>query len=54
MLVYNIIEYSDIYSKASGNLWQCYKDEPVLHGTHNIIDCFVSNERSIPSNFKRK
>ena len=26
--MYNLIEYSDTYSKTSGNLWQYYKDEP--------------------------
>ena len=25
---YNLIEYSDIYSKTSGSLWQCFKDDP--------------------------
>ena len=24
MPMYNLIEYSDNYSKTSGNLWQCY------------------------------
>ena len=28
MAVYNLIEYSDNYSKTSGSLWQYYKDEP--------------------------
>ena len=28
MPLYNLIEYSDNYSKASGSLWQYYKDEP--------------------------
>ena len=27
-LMYNLIEYSDNYSKTSGSLWQYYKDEP--------------------------
>ena len=27
MLIYNVIEYSDNYSKTSGSLWQYYKDE---------------------------
>ena len=27
MLMYNLIEYSDNYSKTSG-LWQCYRDDP--------------------------
>ena len=26
--IYNLIEYSDNYSKTSGSLWQYYKDEP--------------------------
>ena len=26
--MYNLTEYSDNYSKTSGRLWQCYKDEP--------------------------
>ena len=28
MSMYNLIEYSDIYSKTSGCLWQYYRDEP--------------------------
>ena len=28
MPIYNLIEYSDNYSKTSGSLWQCYKDDP--------------------------
>ena len=28
MTMYNLIEYSDNYSKTSGSLWQYYKDEP--------------------------
>ena len=28
MPMYNLIEYSDNYSKTSGSLWQYYKDEP--------------------------
>ena len=27
MAMYNLIEYSDNYSKISGSLWQYYKDE---------------------------
>ena len=27
MAKYNLIEYSDNYSKASGSLWQYYRDE---------------------------
>ena len=28
MPMYNLIEYSDSYSKKSGSLWQYYKDDP--------------------------
>ena len=28
MPMYNLIEYSNNYSKTSGTLWQYYKDEP--------------------------
>ena len=28
MPMYNLIEYSDNYSKTSGSLWQYYKVEP--------------------------
>ena len=28
MPLYNLLEYSDNYAKTSGNLWQCYRDEP--------------------------
>ena len=28
MPIYNLIEFNDNYSKASGSLWQYYKDDP--------------------------
>ena len=28
MPLYNLIDYSDNYSKTSGNLWQYYRDDP--------------------------
>ena len=28
MPMYNLIEYSDNYSKTSGSLWRYYKDDP--------------------------
>ena len=34
MQIYNLIEYSDNYSKTSGSLWQYYKDDP----NNNIAD----------------
>ena len=30
MPMYNLIDYSDAYSKTSGSLWQYYTDEPAL------------------------
>ena len=33
MPMYNLIEYSDNYSKNSGSLWQHYRDEPALNDT---------------------
>ena len=29
MPIYNLIEYSDNYSKTSGSLWQYYRDKPI-------------------------
>ena len=38
MPMYNLIEYSNAYSKKSGSLWQYYRDEPTLGNNDNIID----------------
>ena len=38
MPVYNLIEYSDNYSKTSGSLWQYYRDEPAINDNGVIID----------------
>ena len=34
MPMYNLLEYSDIYSKTSGSSWQLYRDEPVLNNNN--------------------
>ena len=31
MPMYNLIEYSDYYTKTSGSLWQYYREEPNDH-----------------------
>ena len=36
--MYNLIEYSDNYSKTPGSLWQYYGDEPFIDNNGNIID----------------
>ena len=52
--IYNLIEYSDVYSKTAGSLWQYYRDEPSLDNNSNIID-FPSNENSsISFKFKQQ
>ena len=38
MPMYNLIEYSDNYSKTSGSLWQYYRDEPTVNADGNIVD----------------
>ena len=53
MLMYNLIEYNDVYSKTSGSSWQYYGDEPALDNNNNIID-FPSNNNSISCKFKQQ
>ena len=36
--MYNLIEYSDNYSKTSGSLWQYCKDIPALNNNGDIVD----------------
>ena len=36
--MYNLIEYSDNYSKTSGSLWQYYKDIPAVDDNGDIED----------------
>ena len=36
--MYNLIEYSDSYSKTSGSLWQYFKDIPTVNNHGAIVD----------------
>ena len=54
MPIYNLIEYRAAYSKASGSLWQCYRDEPALESNNNVIDFPVDNNNIISSKFKEQ
>ena len=36
--MYNLIGYSDNYSKTSGSLWQYCKDIPAVNDNGNIVD----------------
>ena len=46
MPMYNLIEYSDVYSNTSGSLWQYYRDEPALDNNNNLIDFSANNNNS--------
>ena len=38
MPIYNLIEYSDNYSRTSGNLWQYCKDIPAVQNNNAIVN----------------
>ena len=52
--MYNLMEYSDVYSKTLGILWQYCRDEPVLDNNGNIIDFLLNNNNSILFKFKQE
>ena len=54
MPMYNLIECSYPYSKASGSLWQYYRDEPALDANSNIIGFPANNNNSNPFKFKQQ
>ena len=54
MPMYNLVEYSDAYPKTSGNLWQYYRDQPVLDNNGNITDFLHDNNNSASCKFKQK
>ena len=45
MSMYNLIEYSENYSKTSGSLWKYYRDEPVLSDAGTLAN-FPGNSAS--------
>ena len=49
--MYNLIEYSDDYSKTLQSLWQCYRGEPVLTDS-GVLNSFPGN--SAWFNYKQK
>ena len=53
MPMYNLIEYSDNYSKTSGSLWQYCKEIPVVNNAGNIVD-FDGANTTDSFNFKTK
>ena len=42
--MYNLLEYSDNYSKTSGRLWYCYRDEPFL--ANDTIAHFATDDNN--------
>ena len=53
MPMYNLIEYSDNYSKTSGSLWQYCKEIPAVNNEENITDYNGANATD-SFNFKTK
>ena len=53
MPMYNLIKYSDNYSKTSGSLWQYCKDIPAVDN-NNVIVNFTENNLTDLFNFKVK
>ena len=53
MPMYNLIEYSDNYTKATGSLWQYCKDIPD-RDANNIIEAFTAGNTTDSFNFKAK
>ena len=53
MPIYNLIEYSDNYSKTSGSLWQYCKDIPAVNGNNPIVN-FTENNLTDSFNCKVK
>ena len=53
MPMYNLIEYSDNYSKISGSLWQYCKELPAIDDDGDIVD-FNGANATDSFNFKTK
>ena len=54
MSVYDLIEYSDKYSKTSGILWQYYRDDLFLNKNGDIADFPADNNNSAFLKLKQK
>ena len=52
MSMFNLIEYSDNYSKTSGILWQYCRNQPTVD--HNGNDDDDNDDNSISDSFKIK
>ena len=54
MTMYNLIEYSDNYSKTSGSLWQYCKNIPAVDNNNYAVVNFAENYVTDSLNFKVK
>ena len=55
MPMYNLIEYSDNYSKTSGSLWQYFKDITAVNNNGDVVEFNWANATATDSfNFKAK
>ena len=52
MPIYNLMEYSYVYSRTSGSLWQYYRDERALDD-NNIIGFPTNYNGSISFNLNK-
>ena len=52
--MYDLIESSDAYSKASGSLRQYYRDEPATNNNGDIIDFPENNNKRNSLKFKQQ
>ena len=53
MPMYNLIKYSDNYSRTSGNIWQYCKDILAVNNNGNLVD-FNGANATDSFNFKTK
>ena len=54
MPMYNLIEYSDAYSKTWGSSWKYYRDKPALDNNGIIIDFLNDDDDNTSASFKFK
>ena len=52
--IYNLIEYSDAYSKTSGSLWQYNRYEPAIDDNGGFIDFPANDDNSNSFKFKQQ
>ena len=52
--MYNLVEYSDNYSKTSGSLWQFYRDETFINDNGAIANFPADNNNNNSASFKFK